>query len=766
MRRSLGTARRRTAGAAVLSLATVLTGLAFPATAQAATTCAAGVWKAEYYANTTLTGTPKGTVCDTAIAENYGLGDPAGVTLPKDNFGVRWSTTRNFGSGGPFDLKVAVQDGARVYLDGVRKIDLWRNVSTNQNKTVRLTVPRGTHTLRVDFAAFTGTANVSFTYAPVIGATLDRVAPLAPTGLKTVYSAATQKTTVTWSKNAEMDLAGYRVWRRTGPTGTWVRLNAATLTGTTYTDAPPATGAKYEYVLRALDRSGNSSPLSAVSGVTSADKTPPGVPTGLRALVDPYGAGARIYWSAVSGASAYEVQRSLRPTDGYATVGPLVTGYEMTDPSVLPATTYYYRVRARDAAANTSAYSAAIQLAVPETRPLAPTGVSASGTLEGNTVGWTYTADDTHRFHVYAAASASGPWTRLTETPAPNAFYEDATAVPGELRYYHVRTVTPLGTESHPSTTVSAIRVRDTTPPPAPYGLHAYSSTDGVRLDWTPNTGDDTNHYVVMRKQSYEGWEQIANVWGATSTFYLDTSGQEGVSYGYTVLAVDEVGNTSRLPEPGYNTVYGKRTPVYAPPAAPASLTATLTENGKVSLEWAASTATDVDHYYVYRVQAEDPNPDNATAVSTALSPSTTTFTDESVTAGRSWAYYVRAISTHNVRSEASPRAEVTVPCPTTTAPAKPRLTGGDYYEGNVRLVWETGTCDQGNTVSYNVYRSRDGRPFAPANLVATGLTEPNFSDPDLAPAYYYYVVTAVSADGTESAPTGVFTVSVPYPSS
>ncbi|MEU5219597.1 PA14 domain-containing protein [Streptomyces sp. NPDC020807] len=761
MRISLGMARRRTAGAAMLSLATALTGLAFPATAQAATTCAAGVWKAQYYANTTLTGTPKLEVCDTAIAENYGLGDPAGVTLPKDKFGARWSTTRNFGSGGPFDLTVAVQDGARVYLDGVRKIDIWRDVSTTQKKTVRLTVPKGTHTLRVDFVAWTGTANVSFAYTPVIGTTYDRVAPLAPTGVKAVYSASTLKTTVTWARNAEMDLAGYRIWRRTGATGTWVRLNATTLTGTTYTDAPPATGARYEYVLRADDRSGNASPLSAVAGVTSADKTAPGVPTGFKALLDPYGAGARLSWSAASGASAYEVQRALTPSGPYATVGPIVAGLEMTDPSVAPATTYHYRVRARDAAGNTSAYSAAVQLVVPETRPLAPTGVSAGGSLEGNTVGWTYNTDATHRFHVYAASSASGPWTRLTETPAPNALYRDASAVPGELRYYHVRTVTPLGTESYPSATVSATRIRDTTPPPAPYGLSAWSSTDGVHLTWTPNTGDDTNHYVVMRKQTFDGWEQLANVWGAGSGSYVDTSGQEGVSYGYTVLAVDEVGNTSRLPEPGYNTVYGKRLPVYQPPAAPAALTAALTETGKVALEWTASTTAGIRGYYVYRTTGTDM--EQAYAVSALLTG--TTFTDETATPGRTWRYVVRAIPVDGPRSDASPTAEVTVPCPTTTAPATPRLTGSDFYEGNVRLAWETGTCDGGNTVSYNVYRSRDGRPFAPANLVATGVTDPSYADPGLAPATYYYVVTAVSADGTESAPTGTISVSVPYTS-
>ncbi|MEV5970297.1 hypothetical protein [Streptomyces sp. NPDC051921] len=88
MRISRGVARRA-AGAAVLSIAAALTGLAFPATAQAAATCPAGVWKAQYYANTPFTGTPKATVCNASIAENHGLGDPAGAPLPRDDFGVR-----------------------------------------------------------------------------------------------------------------------------------------------------------------------------------------------------------------------------------------------------------------------------------------------------------------------------------------------------------------------------------------------------------------------------------------------------------------------------------------------------------------------------------------------------------------------------------------------------------------------------------------------------------------------------------------------------
>ncbi|MFE7515118.1 PA14 domain-containing protein, partial [Streptomyces sp. NPDC057540] len=152
-------------------------GLLTATPAAAAVTCASPVWKAEYFANTTLTGTPKLTTCDSAISENYGLGDPPGVTLPKDNFSVRWSVTRDFGSGGPFTFAAEAQDGIRVTLDGVRKIDLWKNVTTTQKKTVGLTVPAGRHTIVVSYATWTGAANVRFGYAPVTTATPDKVRP-------------------------------------------------------------------------------------------------------------------------------------------------------------------------------------------------------------------------------------------------------------------------------------------------------------------------------------------------------------------------------------------------------------------------------------------------------------------------------------------------------------------------------------------------------------------------------------------------------------
>ncbi|MGW3635515.1 PA14 domain-containing protein, partial [Streptomyces sp. NPDC005122] len=253
------------------------TAVAVPASA-ATVSCASPVYKRQFFANTTFSGTPKRTDCDAQIDQTWGAGAPA-PGLPKNTFGVRWTVTRDFGSGGPFALSAASRDGIRVYLDGTRKVDLWKDVSTTQKKTVDVTVPSGTHTLRVDFVNWTGDANVTFAYTPRTSAAVDKVRPLTPGGASLSYADGRAK--LTWSRNKEMDLAGYRVYRRLKGTD-FGSKPLATTTSTSYTDTSlPLTGDVYYYEVRAYDKAGNVSTGTADKAVTTLDRTPPAAPAGL-----------------------------------------------------------------------------------------------------------------------------------------------------------------------------------------------------------------------------------------------------------------------------------------------------------------------------------------------------------------------------------------------------------------------------------------------------------------------------------------------------
>ncbi|MFI9170893.1 fibronectin type III domain-containing protein [Streptomyces lincolnensis] len=405
-------ARRMTVAAAtVVVLATAGTLLtALPASA--ATTCTSPVFKRQFFANTSFSGTPKKTDCDNVIDQNWS-GAPA-TGLPKDNFGVRYAVTRDFGSGGPFALAVSGLDGIRVYVDGVRKIDLWKNTSTTVSKTVNLTIPSGKHTLRVDYVNWTGSARIKFGYTPRTSATVDTVKPLAPTGASVSYDKATGKAKLTWAKNREMDLAGYRVYRRAkgSPFGA---EPLATTTSTTYTDSTlPVTGAAYYYEVRAYDKAGNSSSGTADLGVTTVDRTAPAVPVGLDITDASEEGGLRIGWSAVEGAASYRVYRAATENGTYTRVG-ATDQPSYQDASAQVGTSYYYRVSALDAAGNESARSVIVKGARrDETPPPAVTGLTATPTEYGFALRWDPNpAHDLFRYVVYAGEFVGDPEERV-----------------------------------------------------------------------------------------------------------------------------------------------------------------------------------------------------------------------------------------------------------------------------------------------------------------------------------------------------------------
>ncbi|WP_369170828.1 PA14 domain-containing protein [Streptomyces sp. R28] len=249
-----------------------------PQAAAADVSCSTNVYKRTFYKNTSFSGSPVRTDCDSVVDQSWSGSPVSGV--PSNNFGVRWSVTRDFGSGGPFTFTVSATDGVRVYLDGVRKIDLWTGTGdTARAKSVNLTVPSGKHTLRVDHVNWSGAAKVKYTYTPRTSATYDKTKPLAPAGVKTAYNTTTRKTTVSWSANKEMDLASYALYRRPVGSGTWTKVTTTTARSHTDPLVNPDDRTPYYYEVRAKDKAGNTSsgstdtivrPLPVVTSLTGS----------------------------------------------------------------------------------------------------------------------------------------------------------------------------------------------------------------------------------------------------------------------------------------------------------------------------------------------------------------------------------------------------------------------------------------------------------------------------------------------------------------
>ncbi|MFB7337577.1 fibronectin type III domain-containing protein [Streptomyces adustus] len=498
--------RLRCATAVALGATASGTLVAFPGPASAAVTCTSPVYKRQFFANTALTGTPKKTDCDSVIDQNWGTGAPASG-LPSNDFGVRWSVTRDFGSGGPFTLTGRALDGLRVYVDGVRKIDLWKNVSAARSTSVNVTVPAGKHTLRVDYVNWTGSASVKFGYAPRTSATVDKTKPLVPTLVSATYSASTRKTVLKWARNQEMDLAGYRVYRRPSDSTAWTQIATASTNATGYTDSPPATGESFAYEVRAYDKAGNVSTGSTDRSVTTVDRTPPAKVTPTVVMgSDRDRESFVINWKPVADAVRYRVL-SKNPRTGEWSEVATTTGTSVTD--YRTGYSPWYRVEAYDAAGNVAPAASTDEVNGQTewgARATDVTGVYAghnqallqwSLPLDTFSIRW----DDVHLLR------GVGVPTREETTPVQNCtsltyvhegdhlrFTCRAAVTPGATNYFAVEPYLTAGMRSLPSDAVAV----DVPAAPAP-ATDLTGVADGNRYNftWTPSASADVDHYEL-----------------------------------------------------------------------------------------------------------------------------------------------------------------------------------------------------------------------------------------------------------------------------
>ncbi len=93
---------------------------------------------------------------------------------------------------------------------------------------------------------------------------VDTVPPNPPVGLQAVENVGSVR--ISWTENAELDLAGYRVYRSSNESGPFRRVSSGLVLCPWYYDTPTAMAMTY-YRVTAVDESGNESAFSEVIGV-------------------------------------------------------------------------------------------------------------------------------------------------------------------------------------------------------------------------------------------------------------------------------------------------------------------------------------------------------------------------------------------------------------------------------------------------------------------------------------------------------------------
>ncbi len=127
------------------------------------TRAADAAWRASYYNNTNLSGTPVVVRDEAQIDYRWGTRIEPAPGVNVDNFSVEWRRNIDFAQAGIYRFSVTMDDGMRVLVDGATVLDAWTTGGTRTVTSHRY-VSAGTHLVQVHFFDAVLFAEAHFSY--------------------------------------------------------------------------------------------------------------------------------------------------------------------------------------------------------------------------------------------------------------------------------------------------------------------------------------------------------------------------------------------------------------------------------------------------------------------------------------------------------------------------------------------------------------------------------------------------------------------------
>jgi hypothetical protein len=541
------------------------------------------------------------------------------------------------------------------------------------------------------------------------GSTASAVTPLvAPSALAATARPDTAVVDLMWADNS-LNETGYRV-ERSADNVNFTEIGTTAASITSYSDAAAAQGTRYYYRVRAYNAVAYSAYTASASATTVLF-----APTSLAASA---ASATRINLTWTDNATTESGYRIERSTDnvtfteiGTASANAITYG----DTTASDGTTYYYRVRAYNAA-TTSLYSGPANATTPLATPSTLVATAASPTRIN--LAW---ADNSLNETGYSVERSTDTvnYFEIGTTGQNVTSYSDLAAVEGTTYYYRVRAYNAVTTSAYsnaPSTVTPLVA-------PSAFTAAARPAVTVVDLAWSDNSVNESG-YKVERSTDNITFTQIGTT-AANATAYSDATVAQGTVYYYRVRAYNAVANSAYTASANTTTVL----------FAPSSLAASAATPTKINLAW-ADNAVNESGYKVER------STDNVTFTQIATTgANATSYSDNTAADGITYCYRVRAYNAATNSPYSDPSA-ATTPLATPTV-----LAASAASPTRVNLNW---TDNSANESGYKIERSTDNITFV--GIATTAANAASYSDPTVAEGItYYFRVRAYNAATTSA---------------
>lgn len=314
---------------------------------------------------------------------------------------------------------------------------------------------------------------------------------------------------------------------------------------------------------------------------------------------------------------------------------------------------------------------------------------------------------------------------------------------------YYVTAVDPLGRQSQPSQTITAIP-EDIVAPSIPQNLSVESGDGVVGLSWNMSVELDVVGYYVYRSLGLDkDFEKLnQNLISVESPFYIDSTITNGVQYFYAITAVDKSNNES--PRSNAIATIGEDK---TPPDSPTNLTFEI-ESRILKLKWTPSRASDVVGYYIYRGQTEDIQPRiiHEPYKDTVFIDSG--YQDAGLTPGKSFLVGVSAVDRSRNESE---KTTIEVFVPDDDPPLPPQAFMAENVEGRFVKI----SCGRSPSLDVALYRVFKKENEEESQMIAEFDKAPfGFKDTSVVKgSKFQYYATAFDSAGNQSKPGRIDTV-------